>query len=391
MRTIENVNIFGKKVLLRVDFNVPLAEGTVTDDTRIRAALPTINYLLERGARLILISHLGRPAGCGFEPEFSLAPAARVLGRILNREIALAPLPPNKQTKKMAHALTDRDLMMLENVRFDAREQENSAQLAAELATLADIYVNDAFGVAHRAHASVEAITHQLPAYAGLLLEQEVVTLRAMMARPAQPFLAVLGGAKVADKIKLVEALLKSVDSLIIGGAMCFAFLVAQGHQVGCSRLEVEQVSTAEKLLAQAADHNVRLLLPLDFVVAAQATADTDTRVRAVDEMDADMMGLDIGPATISLFTQTIDRAATLFWNGPMGMFELEPFAEGTRRITQAIAANRQADTIIGGGDSVAAARRFGQLPNFSFVSTGGGAALRLIEGDPLPALTALG
>ncbi|MDR2672898.1 MAG: phosphoglycerate kinase [Coriobacteriales bacterium] len=415
MRTIDDVDVAGKKILLRADFNVPLDRGTVTDDTRIRAALPTIRYLLDNKARVILISHLGRPAGTGFEPEASLVPVARVLGRLLGQEVPVAPLSTEEDSdcphdrvlsteasttvtiglcgpkaRSMAAQLQDGAIMMLENLRFDKREKQNSCEFAAELANLADIYVNDAFGAAHRAHASVEAIAHLMPAYAGLLLAKEIAFLDSIMRDPRRPFVAVLGGSKVSDKIKTIASLLNVVDSLIIGGGMCFTFLAAKGYDVGKSVVQKDWIGPAGELLALAQTKGVRLLLPLDLVVAPFLSADVQTSVVATSDMKADMTGLDIGPASAELFSREIAKAATVFWNGPMGVFELVPFENGTRVIATAIARNQDAVTVVGGGDSVAAAKKFALEDHFSFVSTGGGASLRLIEGNPLAALVAL-
>lgn len=390
MQRIDATSVTGKRVLVRVDFNVPLADGTVCDDTRIRAALPTIAYLQKQGARIILMSHLGRPNGTGFEEQYSLAPVARVLSRILGSEVALAPVTVGPEAVRLANELANGQVLLLENLRFDAREKKNDEKFAVELAQLADLYVDDAFGVAHRAHASVEAITHVLPSYAGFLVEKEVRTLSALLDAPRQPFLAILGGSKVSDKIKVIDALLDRVDALIIGGGMCFTFLKAQGYEIGKSLCEDDWQERALFLIQKAQDKGVELFLPVDIVAADRPADDAKTRICSIEEMDPEMMGLDIGPATCKLFARVIQRAQTIFWNGPMGVFEMKPFEAGTKAVAKAIAAQQKATTVVGGGDSARAVRAFGVEDKMSFVSTGGGASMQLIEGTPLPGIEAL-
>jgi phosphoglycerate kinase len=390
LQTIDQVDVNGKTVIVRVDFNVPLSEATVTDDTRIRAALPTINYLLDNQAKIILISHLGRPAGSGFEQKYSLEPVRRVLSRILGKEVKLAGKPAAAETIAATQNLQSGDVLLLENLRFDAREKQNSAEFAAELANLGDIYVDDAFGAAHRAHASVEAIAHLLPTYCGLLLINELATLGSMLAAPNRPFLAILGGSKVSDKIKVIESLLNTVDTLLIGGAMCFTFLAAKGLGTGKSLREEDWIKPAAGLLKAAEAKGVKLLLPVDVVLAAQVSENAIPRIAQVNEIPEELMGLDIGPASCELYAREIAKAKTVFWNGPMGVFELKPFENGTKQIAKAVAANRQATSIIGGGDSVSAVKQFGLDDKISFISTGGGASMQLIEGKPLPGVEAL-
>jgi len=400
MQRIDSADVRGKRVLVRVDFNVPLSEGTVCDDTRIRAALPTINYLRAQGARIILMSHLGRPSGEGFEAEYSLAPVARVLSRLLGEEVALAPalVEPEEAAPALAgpevaalvDGLGEGEVLLLENLRFDAREKSNSAEFAAELAELADLYVNDAFGAAHRAHASVEAITHFLPAYAGFLMDKEISTLTALLDEPKRPFVAILGGSKVSDKIKVLDALLEKVDSLLIGGGMCFTFLRVQGYEIGASLYQEEFEESARAVLKKARERGVQLLLPIDIVAAPYLAEDAPTRICSLDEMDTALLGLDIGPATCELYARAISKAQTVFWNGPMGVFELKPFEAGTRAVAKAVAGLQGATTVVGGGDSAAAVKAFGLEEKIGFISTGGGASMQLLEGTPLPGVEAL-
>ncbi len=391
MESIRDVDVEGKRVLMRVDFNVPISDGTVTDDKRIRAALPTIEHLVGKGARLVLMSHLGRPKGEGFEEAYSVAPAARVLGRLLGAEVAVAPEVVGDAAVAASQALQNGQVMMVENLRFDRREKKNDPEFAQELAKLGDIYVDDAFGVAHRAHASVEAVAKLLPAYAGFLLEKEVSTLQGALDNPSHPFMAILGGAKVSDKIALVDKMLDIVDVLIIGGGMCFTFLKAKGYEVGKSLVEEEWVERAGEMIAKAEARGTELLLPVDVVVAPELKDDAPTSVCSVEEIPADKMGLDIGPATCELFKQKIMGMNTIVWNGPMGVFEMKAFESGTKHVAEALAANEKAQTIIGGGDSAAAVAKFGLEAEMTFISTGGGASMQLLEGTPLPGVVALG
>lgn len=390
LRTIDDLDARGKRVLVRVDFNAPVSDGAVTDDTRIRAALPTIERLHEQGARVILMSHRGRPAGTGDEPAFSLRPAALRLAELLDRSVVFASDVAGPDSRAKANALADGDIMLLENLRFDAREKKNDSEFCRELAALGEAYVNDAFGTAHRAHASTAGIASLLPAYAGYLMEREVSTLSGMLAEPRRPFCAALGGSKVSDKIQVIDALLDRCDTLVIGGGMCFTFLLAQGFSVGASLKEDDWVVRAGEMIAKARERDVDLLLPVDVVAADRFAADARTEVVPADAIPEDMMGLDIGPATAARYAEAVKGAATVFWNGPMGVFEMDAFAAGTRAVAEAAAANEAGDTIIGGGDSVAAVNKFGLADRMTFISTGGGASMELVEGKELPGVAAL-
>ena len=390
MKTIDQLDAAGKRVIVRVDFNTPVKEGVVSDDTRIRAALPTIKKLLGQGAKLILMSHRGRPSGTGFEEDFSLAPVAKRLAELVDAPVTLAADVAGPDSQAKAAALGDGEILLLENLRFDKREKKNDPAFCEELAALAEVYVNDAFGTAHRAHASTTGIASLLPAYAGYLLDNEVSTLTGMLDAPKRPFCAILGGSKVSDKIAVIEALMDKCDILIIGGGMCFTFLLAKGFEVGTSLKEEDWVDRAKEMLEQARERGVRLLLPIDVVCADAFAEDANTKVVSSDEIPADMMGLDIGPATVELYAKSIAEANTVFWNGPMGVFEMEAFAAGTKGVAEAVAANEAADTIIGGGDSVAAVNKFGLADKMTFISTGGGASMELVEGKVLPGVAAL-
>jgi len=388
-KTVKDVDVRGKRVLVRVDFNVPLSEGTVTDDTRVRAALPTLRYLVDHGARVIVMSHLGRPKGAP-DPQFSLRPVRRVLQRLLGRNVVFVDDIVGPEAHDAVERMVDGEIIMLENVRFEPGEKTNDPEFAKALASLADIYVNDAFGAAHRAHASTEGVAHFLPAYAGLLLAREVETLTAMLTEPERPFVAILGGSKVSDKFGVIDRLLDCVDTLIIGGGMCFTLLVAKGVSVGDSIVETEWVEPAKAMLTKAAEKGVELMLPVDFVIAEAIEADAETRIVAREEIPAGQMGLDIGPTTVELFKGAISTARTIFWNGPMGVFEMAPFENGTKQIAIAVSRNNRAASIVGGGDSVAALKKFDVEDRITFVSTGGGASMKLLEGSELPGLAAL-
>ena len=390
MKSIRDVDVEGKRVIMRVDFNVPIKDGTVTEDKRIRGVLPTIQHLIDHGARIVLASHLGRPSGKGFEAAYSMVPAARVLGRLIGQDVTVAPVVTGERALEAANALENGQVMMVENLRFDPREKKNDPEFARELAELGDIYVDDAFGCAHRAHASVDAITQYLPSYAGFLLEEEVRTLNGVLDQPEHPFMAILGGAKVSDKIALVNRMLDIVDVLVIGGGMCFTFLKAQGLETGTSLVEEDWIERAGEMLEKARENNVELLLPIDFVVADMVAESAKTAICDATEIPDDMMGLDIGPATCELFRREIGKAKTIIWNGPMGVFEMKPFEEGTKRVALAMAANEDATTVIGGGDSAAAVAKFNVGESMSFISTGGGASMTLLEGTPLPGVVAL-
>jgi phosphoglycerate kinase len=399
VRGIDDLDVHGRRVLVRVDFNVPLStsEGggvAIADDTRIRAALPTIEELRGEGARLVLVSHLGRPKH-GPEPALSMAPAAVRLGELLGVEVALAPGVVGESVRALTEQLRDGDVLLLENVRFEDGETGNDPVLARELAELADVYVNDAFGAAHRAHASTEGVAHLLPGAAGRLLELEVRTLTGILEHPTRPLVAIVGGAKVADKIGVIERFLEVADIVMIGGAMCFPFLCAQGHSIGKSLCDEDDVELARKLLARASDTHspqpgrARMLVPHDLVIGDRLADDAQHRVLTGVEVPAGWMGLDIGPDTADRYAGEIARAGTVFWNGPMGAFEYEPFASGTRTIAKAVAQARGL-TVVGGGDSAAALADFGLERAVDFVSTGGGATLELVEGRKLPGVQAL-
>lgn len=390
IKTIDSLDAAGKKVLVRVDFNVPVKDGVVTDDTRIRAALPTIEKLIGDGARVILMSHLGRPTGTGFEEAFSLRPAALRLSELLGKPVVFAADTVGEDARAKAAALRDGDVLLLENLRFDKREKKNDPAFCEQLAALADVYVNDAFGTAHRAHASTAGVAALLPAYAGYLMTREVSTLTGMLDEPKRPFVAILGGSKVSDKIKVIDALIDKCDTLIIGGGMCFTFLMAQGLSVGTSLKEEDWVERAGEMLAKAKERDVELLLPVDVVVADRFAEDADHLTVLVDSIPNDMMGLDIGAGTAALYAEAISKAKTVFWNGPMGVFEMDAFAAGTKAVAEAVAANKEGDTIIGGGDSVAAVNKFDLADQMTFISTGGGASMELVQGEALPGVEAL-
>jgi phosphoglycerate kinase len=375
VRSLDDLDVDGKRVLVRVDFNVPLDGERITDDTRIRAALPTIELLRERGARLLLVAHLGRPKDR--EPEFSLAPAAERLGELLKTDVALAA--------DLDH-VPDGDVVMLENIRYEPGETKNDPELAQRLADLADAYVNDAFGAAHRGHASTEGVAHLLPSAAGLLLQREVETLTGIVEDPSRPLVAIVGGAKVTDKIGVLEAFLDRADAILIGGAMAFPFLSVQGHSIGDSLCADEDLEPARELLERGED---KLRLPVDLVLGRAFDADTERR--ALDGVDVPdgWMGLDVGPRTAEAYGEEIAGAGTVFWNGPMGAFELEPFAAGTRAVAEAVAA-ATGITVVGGGDSAAALAQFGLADRVTHLSTGGGASLELIEGKTLPGVEVL-
>ena len=388
--SVDDLDARGKRVLVRVDFNVPVSDGVCTDDTRIRAALPTINKLVEGGARVILMSHLGRPSGEGFEEKFTLRPAALRLAELLGKPVAFASDTIGEDAHAKVATLQDGQVLVLENLRFDKREKKNDPAFCEELASLGDAYVNDAFGTAHRAHASTAGVAALLPAYAGYLMQREVGTLSGMLDKPRRPFVAILGGSKVSDKIKVIDALLEKCDTLIIGGGMCFTFLLAQGKQVGTSLKEEDWVERAAAMLKKAEERGVKLLLPVDVVCADKFAEDARTETVSVDAIPADMMGLDIGPETSKLYADAIAEGATVFWNGPMGVFEMDAFAAGTKAVALAVAENQQADTIIGGGDSVAAVNKFDLADRMTFISTGGGASMELVQGEALPGVEAL-
>ena len=387
MRTLSDLgDVDGKRVLVRVDFNVPLSGGEVADDTRIRAALPTIEELRGQGAKLVLVSHLGRPKDR--EPEFSMRPVANRLAELSGADVTLAPAVVGADVRAFADNLGPGDILILENVRYEPGETKNDPELAASLADLADAYVNDAFGAAHRAHASTEGVAHLVgQRAAGLLLQREVETLTKLLEDPERPLVAVLGGAKVSDKIAVIDRFRQVADTLLIGGAMCFPFLAAHGHTVGSSLCAADDIELARGVLAVTG--GAALELPRDLVIADRLAADADAQeIDGVDVPDG-MMGLDIGPKTADAYAAMIAGAGTVFWNGPMGAFETAPFAAGTRAVAVAVA-NAPGTTVVGGGDSVAALQQFGLADRVTHLSTGGGASLELLEGKKLPGVEAL-
>ncbi len=398
-KTVTDVDVQGKKVFVRVDFNVPLSSKdpnatiTVTDDTRIRAALPTLNYLLDHGAALILASHLGRPKTAE-DRQFSMAPVARKLEEVIGRPVKFIPAVMNDEVKAAAAALKSGDILVLENTRFDPREKKNDAQLGADFAALADVYVDDAFGSAHRPDASVDGAAYAMrakggPVVSGFLMNAEISALGIAVENPPRPYVAIMGGAKISDKIKLIENLLEKADKILIGGGMANTFLKAQGHNMGKSLVEEEALPEAKRLLGMAAD---RLILPVDLVTAAEMTNEAPTEVEMVWALTPERMALDIGPATLERFNAELQGAQLVVWNGPMGVFEVPQFANGTNQLAQTLAGlvDHGAKVIIGGGDSAAAVRKAGLTDKMTHVSTGGGASLELLEGRQLPGVVAL-
>lgn len=389
VRTIKEADLANKRVFIRADFNVPIKDGTVTDDSRIQAALPTIQYILEQpGTSIVLSSHLGRPKGKRDE-AFSLKPVGRRLSELLGKEVKLADDCVGPEVEKQAKGLSGGEVLLLENVRFHKEEKDNDEGFAKQLAALADVYVNDAFGSAHRAHASTEGIAHILPAYAGFLIEKEVAFFEPVVREPAQPFVAIIGGAKVSTKIGVLENLLPKCTTLVIGGGMSYTFLKAQGHEIGKSLFEEEYLETAKKLLADAERKGVKIVLPVDHVVAGEFSEDADAGTTDGVEIPSDQLGMDIGPGSIAQLKEIIASAQTVVWNGPMGVFEFDRFAKGTLEVAKLVAA-AEATTVVGGGDSVAAVNKFGLADRIDHVSTGGGASLEFLEGRVLPGIAAL-
>jgi phosphoglycerate kinase len=384
-KTVKDIDLKGKRVFMRVDFNVPMAEGKVTDDKRIKAALPTIKYVLEQGASLLLASHLGRPKG-GPDPEFSLKAAAEVLAGLLGKPVAMAPDCVGPEVEKMAKALKPGEVLMLENTRFHAGEEKNDLELAKQMAALADVYVNDAFGSAHRAHSSTEGIARFLPAVSGFLMEQELEYLGRAVGNPEHPYIAILGGAKISDKILVVETLLSKCDKLIIGGGMANTFLAAKGLNMQDSLVETASVETAKGILAKV---GAKLVLPVDAVIADKFEAEAKSQVVDVDKIPAGWRMLDVGPKTLELYKKTLAGAKLIVWNGPVGVFEFPKFAEGTFALAKLLAESG-ATTVIGGGDSASAVKKAGLAKQMTHVSTGGGASLEFLEGKELPGVAAL-
>ncbi|MBS4219420.1 phosphoglycerate kinase [Bacillus sp. FJAT-49711] len=388
-KSIKDIDVKGKRVFCRVDFNVPMNEGKVTDDTRIKAALPTIQYLSEQGAIVILASHLGRPKG-EVKEELRLTPVAARLSELLNKEVAKADEAFGENVKQQISELQDGDIILLENVRFYPGEEKNDPELAKSFAELADVYVNDAFGAAHRAHASTEGIAQFLPSAAGFLMDKELEVLGKALSNPERPFTAIIGGAKVKDKIGVIDHLLDKVDNLIIGGGLAYTFIKSQGHEVGKSLLEEDKIDLARSFIEKAKEKGVNFYMPVDVVVADDFSVNANTKVVSIEEIPADWEALDIGPKTRELYTKVIQESKLVIWNGPMGVFELEPFANGTKAVAQALAEAKDTYSVIGGGDSAAAVEQFGLADQMSHISTGGGASLEFMEGKVLPGVAAL-
>lgn len=390
-KTVRDIQVEGKKVLVRCDFNVPMRDGKITDDVRITSALPTITYLMEQGAKVILMSHMGRPKG---EPkkEFTLAPVAERLTALLGKEVLFAQsdVVIDDSVQKAVDAMNNGDVVLLENTRYRKEETKNQEPFTGELASLGEIFVNDAFGTAHRAHCSTAGVASYMPAVSGFLIEKELQFLGDAVNDPRRPFLAIMGGAKVGDKVPVIENLMKKVDSLIIGGGMAYTFFKAMGREIGTSILDEESVDIAADVLKKAKEQGVELLLPVDVVCASEFSNDAAVKTADADHMPEDMMGLDIGPETRKLYAEVISKAGTIVWNGPMGVFEMENFAQGTKAVATAMA-QCKATTVIGGGDSAAAVAQFGLGEKMSHISTGGGASLEFLEGKELPGVAALG
>ncbi|PAE25692.1 MULTISPECIES: phosphoglycerate kinase [Bacillaceae] len=388
-KSVKDVELKGKRVFCRVDFNVPMKEGQVTDETRIKAALPTIEYLMNQGAKVILASHLGRPKGSVVE-ELRLTPVAKRLSELLGKEVKKADEAYGDSVKAMVDALSEGDVLLLENVRFYAGEEKNDPELAKAFAELADVYVNDAFGAAHRAHASTEGIAHHLPAVSGLLMEKELDVLGKALSNPERPFTAIIGGAKVKDKIGVIENLLEKVDNLIIGGGLAYTFVKANGHEVGKSLLEEDKIDLAKSFMEKAKDKGVNLYMPVDVVVADDFSEEANIKTVAIEEIPSDWEALDIGPKTRDIYSDVIQNSKLVIWNGPMGVFELNKFAGGTRAVAEALAEANDTYSVIGGGDSAAAVEKFHLADRMSHISTGGGASLEFMEGKALPGVVAL-
>ena len=389
-KSVLDAAVSGKKVLLRCDFNVPQNKetGEITSDKRIKAALPTIKYLLDNGAAVIACSHLGKPKG-EWKPKLSLAPVAEHLSKLLDRHVIFANDIIGEDAKAKAAALKPGEIMLLQNLRYDIREEKNDPEFAKELASLADIYVSDAFGTVHRAHASTAGVAAYLPAYAGLLVLKELSVMGKALEEPARPFVAVLGGAKVSDKIGVINNLLSKADTIIIGGGMAYTFIKAMGYEIGKSLLEEDKLDYARSMIEKAKEKNVKLLLPVDTAVGSEFAPDCERKVVKVSEIPSDWMGMDIGPETIKLFSDAVKSAATVVWNGPMGVFEFDAFAQGTEAMAKALAESG-AVTIVGGGDSAAAVEKLGYADKMTHISTGGGASLEFLEGLELPGVACL-
>ena len=388
-KTVRDVDVQGKKVLVRCDFNVPMdEEKNITDNRRIVAALPTIQYLLDNNCRVILCSHLGRPKG-EVNPKYSLAPIAKEISRLLGKEVKLAKDVVGQDAISLAENLKEGEVMLLENVRFEAGEEKNDEELSKKFASLAELYVNDAFGTAHRAHSSTTGVASFLPAVSGFLIEKELKFLGGALENPERPFVAILGGAKVSDKIGVIDKLIKKVDTLIIGGGMAYTFFKSMGYEVGNSLCEMDKLDLAKSLMEKAENKGVKFMLPIDNRVGKEFNPDTESKVVKSTEIPADWEGLDIGPETVKLYEEELKKAKTVLWNGPLGAFEMSQFAVGTNEIAR-ILSGVEATTIVGGGDSAAAVEKAGLADKFTHISTGGGASLEFLEGKKLPGIEAL-
>ncbi|MFM9532521.1 phosphoglycerate kinase [Lysinibacillus sp. IITD104] len=387
-KTMKDIDVKGQRVFVRVDFNVPMADGAITDETRIRAAIPTIEYLVEQGAKVILASHLGRPKG-EVKEDMRLTAVGIRLGELMGKPVTKLDESIGQAVEEAVANMQDGDILLLENVRFHAGEEKNDPTLAQQFAQLADIYVNDAFGAAHRAHASTEGIAKHIPAVSGFLMQKELDVLGKALSNPEHPFTAIIGGAKVKDKIGVIESLLEKVDHLIIGGGLSFTFIKAQGHDIGKSLLEEDKIELAKSFIEKAKAKGVQLHMPVDAVVANEFSQDAETQIVDVDAIPADWMGLDIGPKTAANYAEVIKNSKLIIWNGPMGVFEMDKFANGTKTVADAMATTA-GYTVIGGGDSAAAVEKFEVADKMDHISTGGGASLELMEGKELPGIVAL-
>lgn len=386
-KTVEDLEVCGKRVLVRCDFNVPQDEnGNITDDRRIKEALKTILYLIEHDARVILCSHLGRPKG-EVNPKYSLKPIARRLSELLGIEVKMADDVVGESAHRLAENLNDREVMLIENVRYDAREEKNDPEFSKELASLAELYVNDAFGTAHRAHSSTAGVADYLPSAVGYLIKKEIDIMGKALENPERPFVAILGGKKVSDKISVIENLIDKVDSLIIGGGMSYTFFKAQGKEIGKSICEDDKIDLAKELLKKAEDKGVRLILPVDNVVVQEFSNDAPSMVVSSEEIPPDYQGVDVGPKTLELYADVLKDAKTVVWNGPVGVFEFDNFAKGTNKVAEILSGLEGATTIIGGGDSAAAIEKGGYADKMTHISTGGGASLEFLEGKVLPGI----
>ena len=388
LNTIKEADLKGKRVVIRVDFNVPLKNGVVTDNTRIKAALPTVKYILEQGASLVVMSHFGRPKGQK-NPDFSMAPIAKEFEALLGKPVKLAPDVIGDEVEAEVKALKPGEVLLLENVRFYKEEEANDPEFAKKLASYGDIYCNDAFGTAHRAHASTEGVSHYLPSYAGFLIEKEVKFMAPLLENPDKPFVAIIGGSKVSSKITVLESLVKTCDTIVIGGGMAYTFLNVLGNKIGKSLFEPDYVETAKAFLDKAAEKGVKVILPVDNVCAKEFSENAEPILVDSDNISDDLMGMDIGPKTIKLIVDALKDAKSVVWNGPMGVFEFDAFAKGTEEVAKALA-DSNATTVVGGGDSVAAINKFHLADKISHVSTGGGASLEFLEGKVLPGIKAL-